>query len=230
MIQLLILVMLPHSTLSMTEQPLVNFPCLNVTIPQPCNLQVIYPHPIGITTCDGEYRRGGYGSAFDKDPTLKAAVTKQPQRALVVMFDRDASMFHAFYLATVNKSCDVEPIEQNKMFTPPAPPFGTHHYVFFLFDAGNLDNVREQSDMCATVTAFDKRDPIAVTQLRISINDGEGDAAPATSGEPLICPLSPQASTPAQAPAPAPAPQPGSGNSCQTTVGLYVISLLLCLI
>ncbi|XP_059140769.1 uncharacterized protein LOC131928699 [Physella acuta] len=221
MIQLLILVMLPPSTLSLIQQSMVNFPCLNVTVPYPCNLQVIYPYPIGRTTCDGQYRRGGYGSsAFDNHPTLKAAVTKQPLKALVVIYDREVEMYHALYLATVNKQCDVVPIEQSR-YVPPTPPGGTHHYVFFLFDAGNLDLLDGSEDslrMCVLVARLGLRDPIAVTQLRISNNDGQADAVPRTTGKPLMCPLSPP-----------PAPQPGSGNSCKTIVGLYIIFLLLCL-
>ncbi|XP_059162396.1 uncharacterized protein LOC131945813 [Physella acuta] len=206
-----------------TSEP-ANLDCLKVQPPQPCNLQVIYPEPIGITTCDGDYTRGLQG-AFDTRPRIKAAITKTPQKAFIVMLDRDAgSRIHLLDHPTVNRSCELVYSGQDSGFySPPLPLMEPHHYVFLLFDSGSLDIKLEDivsEGLCALIDKVGLGDPLAATQIRIKQNlISRDDTAPATKGEPLVCPLPAGESSGGSNPG----PTPGS-------VGIYVIALLLYLL
>ncbi|XP_059162400.1 uncharacterized protein LOC131945815 isoform X2 [Physella acuta] len=141
---------------------LPDYSCLTVKPPQPCNLQIIYPEPIGITVCDDEYTMGA-DNVFANKPTLKAYVAKKPHK--VVLFAKfevyDSSSWGAIF--KMDDSCGLTLESEIWEYQAPTGPL-SERYVYFLYDLQGKNLTMEdfgRKTLCAVVNEKGLGQPIA---------------------------------------------------------------------
>ncbi|XP_059177559.1 uncharacterized protein LOC131956938, partial [Physella acuta] len=83
--------------------------CESPTLPEPCNLQVIYPDPIGITACYATFEIGDRDTVVRRAPKIRAALKVMPvDDVLIYMIDMDTSKVHWVAEGKVREDCLVK--------------------------------------------------------------------------------------------------------------------------
>ncbi|XP_059145843.1 uncharacterized protein LOC131932978 isoform X2 [Physella acuta] len=191
---------------------LPDYSCLTAPPPQPCNLQIIYPEPIGITECDGEYTMKSMGvTVFQDKPTLKAAIANKPKKLFLFVFHEDFQEGRWGATFTIDDSCTLHLESEDFPYQKP----GNARMAYFLFDFGTRNekfgNALWTMKVCELVNNRSLGPPIAVGAIRFSQSDSDGPAD--KKGQPLTCP------TPGSGTAPGAAPGAGAGAGAGAVPG-----------